>query len=108
MQLKLFKQTKLSDSQKQTHAYTTHTYIHTNTHTYTHIHTWTHTHPHMDSPTHTHIYINIYLLSSTDRSVSFYQNSSVWLDSIPPVAGIETRLIETPIQASNHLATRRN
>ena len=25
-----------------------------------------------------------------------------------PVAGIETRLIETPIQASNHLATRRN
>ena len=26
----------------------------------------------------------IYILSSTDRSVSFYQNSSVWLDGISP------------------------
>ena len=30
--------------------------------------------------THTHTYIYIYIKSSTDRSVSFYQNSSVWLD----------------------------
>ena len=30
--------------------------------------------------THIHTYIYIYILSSTDRSVSFYQNSSVWLD----------------------------
>ena len=30
-----------------------------------------------------YIYIfNIYILSSTDRSVSFYQNSSVWLDRL--------------------------
>ena len=28
--------------------------------------------------------IYMYILSSTDRSVSFYQNSSVWLDSISP------------------------
>ena len=34
----------------------------------------THTH------THLYIYIYIYILSSTGRSVSFYQNSSVWLD----------------------------
>ena len=28
-------------------------------------------------------YLNIiYILSSTDRSVSFYQNSSVWLDRL--------------------------
>ena len=31
----------------------------------------------------TYIYIYIYM-SSTDRTVSFYQNSSVWLDSIFP------------------------
>ena len=29
-----------------------------------------------------YIYIYIYILSSTDRSVSFYQNSSVWLDGL--------------------------
>ena len=29
-----------------------------------------------------YIYACIYILSSTDRSVSFYQNSSVWLDSL--------------------------
>ena len=40
--------------------------------------------------------IHIYIKSSEDRSVSFYQNSSVWL----PVAGIETRLSQTPIQTS--------
>ena len=34
--------------------------------------------------THTRARIYIYLLSSTDRFVSFYQNSSVWLDSISP------------------------
>ena len=27
------------------------------------------------------------MLSSTDRSVSFYKNSSVWLDSISPQLG---------------------
>ena len=27
-----------------------------------------------------YIYIYIYKMSSTDRSLSFYQNSSVWLD----------------------------
>ena len=27
-----------------------------------------------------YIYIYIYILSSTDRSILFYQNSSVWLD----------------------------
>ena len=30
----------------------------------------------------TKLYIYIYILSSTDRSVSFYQNSSVWLDRL--------------------------
>ena len=30
-----------------------------------------------------YIYIYIYILSSIDRSVSFYQNSSVWLGSKP-------------------------
>ena len=29
-----------------------------------------------------YIYIYIYILSSTDRPVSFYQNSSVWLDRL--------------------------
>ena len=29
-----------------------------------------------------YIYIYIYILSSADRSVSFYQNSSVWLDRL--------------------------
>ena len=29
-----------------------------------------------------YIYIYIYILSSTDRCVSFYQNSSVWLDRL--------------------------
>ena len=29
-----------------------------------------------------YIYIYIYVLSSTDRPVSFYQNSSVWLDRL--------------------------
>ena len=32
--------------------------------------------------THIYIYIYIYIYTSTDRSVSFYQNSSVWLDRL--------------------------
>ena len=39
--------------------------------------------------------IFIYIYSSTDKSVSSYQNSSVWLD----IAEIETRLTQTPMQS---------
>ena len=72
-----------------THIYThTHTYIyiyiciyvHARTHIYTHTHIYMCTHSH--THTHTHIYIYIYLYIVIHRqTVSFYQNSSVCLDT---------------------------
>ena len=49
--------------------------------------------------------INIY--SSTDRCVSFYQNSSVGLDSISPWLISKPGWLKHQARAANHLATRR-
>ena len=50
---------------------------------------------------------HLYIWSSTDRSVSFYQNSSVWLDSISPYLGSKPGWLKRQTKAPNHLATRR-
>ena len=53
------------------------------------------------------IYIYIYII--IHRQICFVLSELISVArQYLPVAGIETRLIETPIQASNHLATRRN
>ena len=56
--------------------------------------------------THTQTYIYIHIQSSTDISVSFYQNSLVWIDMLASRCWDRNRLTQTPIQASNHSATR--
>ena len=48
-------------------------------------------------PNSIYIYIYIYIKSSTDRPVSFYQNSSVWLDILA-----SRSWNRNPIQASTH------
>ena len=61
-----------------------------------HIYVYIYTHTH----THIYIYIYIYILSSTNGSLSFYQNLSVWLDKLDSRSWIETRLTQMPIQDS--------
>ena len=46
------------------------------------------------------ILVYIYILSSTDKPVSFYQNSSVWLDRLDSRSRDRTRLTQMPIQVS--------
>ena len=53
------------------------------------------------------IYIYIYIV--IHRQICFVLSELISVArQYLPVAGIETRLTETPSQASNHLATRRN
>ena len=47
-----------------------------------------------------YIYIYIYVVSSTDRPVSFYQNSSVWLDRLDSRSWERNPLAQTPIEDS--------
>ena len=53
-----------------------------------------------------YIYIYIYILSSTDRSVSFYQNSSVWLDRQDSRSRDRSPVNANAIPRSYHSATR--
>ena len=55
------------------------------------------------------IYIYIYIYIVIHRQICFVLSELISVArQYLSVAGIETRLTETPIQASNHLATKRN
>ena len=64
-----------------------------------------HTHSLRTLTIHIYIYIYIYILSSTDRPVSFHQNSSVWLDRLDSLSWDQNPLDANP--RFYHSATRK-
>ena len=54
-----------------------------------------------------YIYIYIYILSSTDRSVLFYQNSSVWLDRLDSRSWDQNPVDSNTNPSFYHSATRK-